>query len=509
VGFRFRRSVKVLPGLRLNLSGSGASVSLGGRGLHYTIGPKGTRTSIGFPGTGLSWTEYTPYRSGSSTDRARNRSFSHTNTSMPRITPSVSPLETQPSLTLIESTSGNEINALSTNQLAPLLNKARRRFRLAIPTLIASLCLFVLAIRAAPQDLVGPAALYLTVFVPVALILDRYRRSVRISFKLNSAAQTISEVLSEAFLELKVSDAIWSIRAEGYTADWKRNAGATKLNQRDRIWPQLARPDCIRGNVVAPLVKLGATELFFLPDAILIVSKNSVAALHYRDLHFAHRTTKFIEDDRAPRDATIVGQTWRFVNKSGGPDRRFNFNRQLPVCLYGEMDFSSEGGLNGKIQFSNISAGEKFGRAIEILIKHAETSAELNPIGSYEVAKSWPAIAFLSCAVLIGGVMASAAVISGPKIFPETSNVSVRSGGSNSDASLQGSGIKSYGKGQGSERIIQNNNSGITAPLDISPRLPQPSASYPPPGIYAPAPPQVYYEAVPPASRYQPFSGRR
>ena len=27
--------------------------------------------------------------------------------------------------------------------------------------------------------------------------------------------------------------------------------------------------------------------------------------------------------------------TWQYANKSGGPDRRFNNNRQLPICLYG------------------------------------------------------------------------------------------------------------------------------------------------------------------------------
>src|SRR4051794_36166717 len=66
MGFRFRRTLQIVPGIRLNLSQSGTSVSLGGRGLHYTIGPKGTRTTVGLPGTGLSWTEYKSYRSRSS-----------------------------------------------------------------------------------------------------------------------------------------------------------------------------------------------------------------------------------------------------------------------------------------------------------------------------------------------------------------------------------------------------------------------------------------------------------
>jgi hypothetical protein len=61
MGLRFRRTVKLLPGIRLNISRSGPSVSLGGRGVRYTLGPKGKRITVGVPGSGLSWTEYEPY----------------------------------------------------------------------------------------------------------------------------------------------------------------------------------------------------------------------------------------------------------------------------------------------------------------------------------------------------------------------------------------------------------------------------------------------------------------
>src|ERR1700731_4684264 len=60
--FRFRRSFRVLPGIRLNLSKSGISASLGVRGAHVTVGPRGTTTSVGLPGTGLSYTSHVPLR---------------------------------------------------------------------------------------------------------------------------------------------------------------------------------------------------------------------------------------------------------------------------------------------------------------------------------------------------------------------------------------------------------------------------------------------------------------
>jgi hypothetical protein len=54
---RFFRRVRIVPGLRINLSKSGASVSVGQKGAWWTTGPRGRRVTIGAPGTGLFWTQ--------------------------------------------------------------------------------------------------------------------------------------------------------------------------------------------------------------------------------------------------------------------------------------------------------------------------------------------------------------------------------------------------------------------------------------------------------------------
>jgi tetratricopeptide (TPR) repeat protein len=56
MGIRFRKSIKIAPGLRINLSKSGPSLSVGRPGATFNIGPKGTRTTVGAPGTGISYT---------------------------------------------------------------------------------------------------------------------------------------------------------------------------------------------------------------------------------------------------------------------------------------------------------------------------------------------------------------------------------------------------------------------------------------------------------------------
>jgi hypothetical protein len=56
MGFRFHRSLKLLPGVRLNFGKRGVSTSIGVRGVHVTFGKSGTRTTVGLPGTGFSYT---------------------------------------------------------------------------------------------------------------------------------------------------------------------------------------------------------------------------------------------------------------------------------------------------------------------------------------------------------------------------------------------------------------------------------------------------------------------
>jgi hypothetical protein len=56
MGFRFRRSIRILPGLRLNIGKRGMSTSIGGRGAHITVGHGQVRETAGLPGSGISFT---------------------------------------------------------------------------------------------------------------------------------------------------------------------------------------------------------------------------------------------------------------------------------------------------------------------------------------------------------------------------------------------------------------------------------------------------------------------
>ncbi|MCM3567774.1 DUF4236 domain-containing protein [Neobacillus mesonae] len=57
MGFRFRKSIKIAPGIRMNVGKKSVGLSVGVPGLRYTINSSGKRTtSVGIPGSGLYYT---------------------------------------------------------------------------------------------------------------------------------------------------------------------------------------------------------------------------------------------------------------------------------------------------------------------------------------------------------------------------------------------------------------------------------------------------------------------
>ncbi|EPU8564054.1 TPA: DUF4236 domain-containing protein [Yersinia enterocolitica] len=58
MGFKFRRRIKIAPGININIGKRGiTSATIGKRGASVNIGKKGTKATVGIPGTGMSWTE--------------------------------------------------------------------------------------------------------------------------------------------------------------------------------------------------------------------------------------------------------------------------------------------------------------------------------------------------------------------------------------------------------------------------------------------------------------------
>jgi len=80
MSFRFWRRVKIAPGVTLNLSKSGGSLSFGPRGAKFTVGSRGKRATMGIPGTGLFYTTTLP-----SEDSGGRRNASSTAPEVPSV----------------------------------------------------------------------------------------------------------------------------------------------------------------------------------------------------------------------------------------------------------------------------------------------------------------------------------------------------------------------------------------------------------------------------------------
>jgi hypothetical protein len=62
--FRFYRRVNIFPGLSVNFSKSGPSLTVGMRGAHVTLGNRGITRTVGLPGTGIYYTSRSGFQSG-------------------------------------------------------------------------------------------------------------------------------------------------------------------------------------------------------------------------------------------------------------------------------------------------------------------------------------------------------------------------------------------------------------------------------------------------------------
>lgn len=74
MGLRFRKSISLCKGVKLNFGKTGASISVGGKGYRKTINTKGqVTTSFGIPGTGVYYTETTSLNKDKNNRSSNNR----------------------------------------------------------------------------------------------------------------------------------------------------------------------------------------------------------------------------------------------------------------------------------------------------------------------------------------------------------------------------------------------------------------------------------------------------
>jgi hypothetical protein len=198
----------------------------------------------------------------------------------------------------------------------------------------------------------------------------RFLNAVHIEYNLDENSQRQYSTLRDAFALLERCHRVWQVSAINNTNDWKRNGGASQLLDRSIINIKRRSASSFRCNCDVFSLTLASETLYFLPDMILVRQRGQFGSVAYSDLDVRSGETRFRETEGVPADSQILDTTWRFVNQSGGPDKRFNNNQQIPVTLYGELVINSQLGLRFTLLTSSPEAAHHMRSALDLLKMH-------------------------------------------------------------------------------------------------------------------------------------------
>jgi len=375
MGFYFRRSVKFGP-LRFNFSKSGIGVSAGVKGARISTGPRGTYVHAGRNGF-----YYSQRLGGQSTHSPQQTPLGQQSQLPPLIqqSPRLSyVVETADVSRLVETSNPELLNQINSNAAQMRSAPFAVLVTLAVSGVIFALILafaapladFFVADRESAINIATSVALVASL---ISLVLggmfswrihkgDELKRTTPLFYELEQDAQNKYNAIKQACEALAGSNRVWRVQTNQPTWDWKRNAGASALITRQPIFVGRQQPPYIATNVDVWSIKLNDMALFFMPDYLFVRHHGKYGAVSYDSLDVLFSPTRFIEDQVVPPDAHVVDYTWRFVNKKGGPDLRFNNNRQLPIAQYGFIQLQSRSGMNIHL---NVSSVERAGYCAE------------------------------------------------------------------------------------------------------------------------------------------------
>lgn len=248
------------------------------------------------------------------------------------------------------------------------LNQKKKRVRMwPLAASLSVVLLFLLGAVGASSWIIAPVAVLCSAAVVCSYQFDLLKKTVVILYDFDTDMEGAYQRLHDSVSHLARCGGKWHILAHGDVYNRKYHAGANQLVRRTRLSVTTGAPPYVRTNIRTPVIYLGARTLFFFPERLLVFAKDGVGAVSYDNLGIVANDSRFIENESVPRDAQVVDQTWEYVNKNGGPDRRFNSNRQLPICRYEELSLQSPSGLNEVIQVSRGGIGEQLNLAVKSL----------------------------------------------------------------------------------------------------------------------------------------------
>ncbi|GAA2051138.1 DUF4236 domain-containing protein [Leifsonia soli] len=351
MGFYIRKSLKAGP-FRFNLSKSGLGVSAGVPGFRVGSGPRGNYVHMGAGGV---------YYRASLNGRVPVRA---TQPVQP-----ASPTMFSASAVLMEDVTGADVQELEPtgpDDVVRQLREASNRHGIAWWVALAASVVgaFIMPFGWILWVLAIPGVWWLA-------LRDRARQSVVVFYDVNDEAAARFQALVDADEHLRGLAGRWRITQSGAVGagyQHKVNAGASNLVRREPVTVGAKAPKQLVTNVAVPSWTAGQTTLYFLPDRVLVKQGKEFTDVGYTNLQVTDSTTRFIESaGPVLRDTKQVGSTWQYVNKGGGPDRRFANNPALPIVLYGEVLLATASGFRWEMQISKSESAAYIGSTLRYI----------------------------------------------------------------------------------------------------------------------------------------------
>ncbi len=343
--------------VRWNLSKSGIGMSVGIRGLRVGTGPRGAYIAGGRGGLYFRQSLGGKQRAGSPpTAPVPPPGWIPTSQIPAPVPPQVAPIEYLPETQILSSTPA------STHDLAQYISAQRSHLPIlgwviafmVMANLVILSIFWPVLVLAIPLGIVG---------IVYTQAWDRERTHVLLNYELDQMESQSFGGLTHGLAALAACGRLERIESRQMHGDWKRHAGAMTnvglspvaiMPPGSISWLTTNLPVwCIRW-------RAGNLALIFLPDRLLIEQGRRVASVPYREIQVTIGLGRFVESRPLAPDARVINYTWQFVNKDGGPDRRFRYNRQMPVVEVAYIGLQSQSGVNLLIQASNRQNAEMF-----------------------------------------------------------------------------------------------------------------------------------------------------
>jgi hypothetical protein len=266
----------------------------------------------------------------------------------------------------IESGSVLEMRDETAASLLTELNEKRSRLRFGPLVLGLGVVVFAMASMRMAPSMTVLVAVVAALLTAAAFVVDALRKTTVIMYDLDDDAAASFEGLMAAVATLGSGQRLWHIESRAMVLDRKYHAGAQSEIRRSPTDAKVGPMPLVKCNIDVPNLNVGRQTLFFTPDRLLVFDSRSIGAIAYPELDVHQDVIRSIESDGVPADSRVVDRTWKYVNKNGGPDRRFKDNREIPICEYEAVHLRSASGLNELLHASKLGVANALIRYLSI-----------------------------------------------------------------------------------------------------------------------------------------------